>query len=199
MILQPRASYSPRKFVSHTSMASRMCPKPCSIQLQLPSHVPAMVLRVKLGLRPSCALEGASIALLGRLCSSCFRPPLQPISKERDLGEVTWHSFLIVVLPWFPARLQPHFSEQGTQHERPRVFCSSGRSFQSANSGLWCLVVLGTTLRKKNNPVRSGWFAGRSQVSLLILLFCVNLSDVPGTFVASPFPAFPQPWSRFSR
>ena len=87
--------------------------------------------------------------------ANCFR-----VRRSRVSSEVTWHSFLVVVLP-FPARLQPHFSEQGTQHERPHVCCPSGRSVRSPNvcefvcSGLRRFVFLRATSRKKNNPVHT--------------------------------------------
>ena len=66
-------------------------------------------------------------ALLRRLCPSCFLPPLQPISKCStwvNLGTVSFlRCFLSVFSPFFT-----HFSVQGTQHWRPRVYFRVGFS-----------------------------------------------------------------------
>ena len=66
-------------------------------------------------------------ALLRRLCPSCFLPPLQPISKCStwvNFGTVSFlRCFLSVFSPFFT-----HFSVQGTQHWRPRVYFRVGFS-----------------------------------------------------------------------
>ena len=55
---------------------------------------------------------------------------------------ITRHSFLIAVLPYpFSSTFSTHFSEQGTQHERPRIFSTGSSSrlvFHTSMASVMC-------------------------------------------------------------